>query len=176
MNRSPTRSASPHAAQIERLLAACSEETRLLKEVVQAVSDLRVQIVKNEIGSIEQRVGEHQRLLATIAQHGADRVRALQELAVRFDLKSDDTTVRGLAKTVGGELGQRLNSAADDLQRLGSDVARINRQNAALIVQSADLTREVIQVLTHSDPGGNSYDAGGDRQDAVGRSMIELDG
>ncbi len=60
MNRSPTRAASPHAAQIERLLAVCSDESRLLKDIVQAVSNLRSQIVQNEIGSIEQRVAEHQ--------------------------------------------------------------------------------------------------------------------
>ncbi len=174
--RPPTRHSVPHAAQIDQLLNSLSEESRLLAEVSRLVGDLRARIAKNEITSLEQQIAQHQELIQSLARRGKQRSSALQELAVLFDLKADDITVRGLAKAVGGELGRRLNSAADELHEHGHQIARLNRQNAAMIVQSADLTREVIQVLTNSDPGGNSYDAGGDRQDAVGRSMIELNG
>lgn len=173
MNR-PSK--SPHATAVEALIGKLSDEVRLLSQVEQVVSDLRAAIRRNEIDSLEQRVAQHQQLLTSIAQRATDRVQTLQELAVRFDLKSDEVTVRTLSEAVGGELGQRLNAVADELQTRGREVARVNRLNAAMIVQSADLTREVIQVLTNSDPGGNSYDAGGSRQDAVGRSMVELNG
>lgn len=174
--RTQPRSPTPHFAQIEQLLGALAEEIRLLADVSRITAELRALIVKNEIGSIEQHVAQHQQLLQALAERGTRRTTALQEIAVRFDLKADDITVRGLAQAVGGELGQRLEAAADEINQFGEQIARTNRQNAAMVVQSADLTREVIQVLTNSDPGGNSYNAGGNRHDAVGRSMIELNG
>ena len=176
MNRLASKSSAPHAAAIDQFLKDLAEEAALLQQLVQIVTDLRAQIAKNQIESLEDRIAVHQKVVQQLAQRSTRRVQTLQEIAVRFDLKSDDITIRALSEAIGGELGKRLDAAADELQRHGREIARLNRQNAAMIVQSADLTREVIQVLTNSDPGGNSYDAGGGRQDAVGRSMVELDG
>jgi hypothetical protein len=174
MARIQSRASAP--GPLQPLLAALAEEERNLLEIVRITQEFRRLLAINRTDELEARVRDYERTTNQARALTAQREPLQQEMFERFDLKGDSVTLRDLAARVGGEQGRQLTEICERLRSHGDEIARANRHNSAIVVLSADLSKEVIQALTHTKPGGDSYGAGGERQDALNGSMIELNG
>lgn len=162
--------------QWSQLLTNLGEEERQLGEVVRIVREFRRLLTLNQLEEFEARVSQYGQTMAACQSLRTERTCLLQEIADQFDLKGDRVSLRAISEVVGGDEGQQLQAVCDRLKQLGEEAAKFNLHNAAIVVQSTGIARDVLQRLTNSESGGDCYDAEGSRQDGVSGSMISLDG
>ena len=84
--------------------------------------------------------------------------------------------MQNVAEALPRKEAEQLMHSRDRMRRLSEQVVRINNQNAAMVQQSVELTRQVLAALTTDGTGGNSYTATGTKQDAVGHSIFDVGG
>lgn len=88
------------------------------------------------------------------------------ELAVRLSIPSNEITLSRLEDHVSLESRATLMATRKRLQEMSDELARLNRQNGAMIQQTLDLTERIVGQLTGGGPHFSGYNAHGESEAA----------
>ena len=162
---------------VKALIQNLEQEESVLNQTLDALLESRKALVDNDLDNFSRSL-ENQTAIANQADESrVKRSQILQDLAISLDKDAESLTLQTVAEALPAPECEWLMSCRDRLSKLTSEAQRLNGQNAVMVHQSVELTRQILTELTRDGVGGgDSYDATGARQDATGRSIIELGG
>jgi hypothetical protein len=160
----------------QRVQRHLSDEEQTLVAVLEAVQQLH--------HSLRHLDGE---ALATALQNESAALRAAEgmqsrrqqirmEAASELGVSPEDFTLGLLATRTTGELQASIVASRQTLTEMSAEMDRLNRQNAAMIQQSMSLMRGIVGRLTGTAASGESYNAGGAREEAHVGSLMQWGG
>lgn len=98
------------------------------------------------------------------------------EMSHALGLPADELTLTVLASHTSGPLRDLIVETRRRLSQMAAETNRLNRQNAAMIKQALVLVRGIVGKLTRTAGIGESYNAGGVREEAHVGSLLEWGG
>lgn len=155
-----------HLGDEERTLIAVLESVRALHQTLRELDgESLAQALQNEMDAL--RVAEG-------IQKQRKRIRA--EAASELGVSPQELTLGRLAQNTTGDVRSSIVESREKLATMASEMDRLNRQNAAMIQQSLLLMRGIVGRLTGTAAPGESYNAGGGREEAHVGSIIQWGG
>lgn len=181
-------SASPPFSTLAgRLQVHLECEVQTLQEAVTTLAAVRHALLGSDSATLTEAL-EQQALAVQNSEAARARQRQLtQEIAETFDKSSQtDRASHGGAVQLGAvqmlgphlppEQAAVLGDLRTQLLQLTATAQKLNRQNASLLVQSAELNREILATLTAASSSCDGYAADGSRDSVLGQSIIEVGG
>lgn len=104
------------------------------------------------------------------------RLRVRTDVAVELGVPLDEFTLSMLSRHTTGDLHSSIVASRQKLATIAAEMDKLNRQNAAMIYQSLTLMRGIVGRLTNAAGSGESYNAGGVREEAHIGSLMQWGG
>ncbi len=163
-------------ALAERVKQHLNDEERTLIAVLDAVRDLHQSLRQLDGEALAQALQSETTALrkAEILQPQRQRIR--DDAARELGLAPQDFTLGVLVHNTTGSLHATVAESRQKLTEMSVEMDRLNRQNAAMIQQSLMLIRGIVGRLTRTAGSGESYNAGGIREEAHVGSLVEWGG
>ncbi|MBI5756899.1 MAG: flagellar export chaperone FlgN, partial [Planctomycetales bacterium] len=98
------------------------------------------------------------------------------ELAVELRVPPEHVTLQALYECTTGEPSAEIRRFRRRFAEISAEVSRLNRQNAAIIRQSLDVTTAILGQLTGTTPDAESYNAAGARDETRFGSVVQWGG
>lgn len=160
----------------ERVTQHLNDEERNLVAVLDAVRDLHQSLRELDGEALAQALQSETIALrdAEILQPQRKQIR--DEAARELGLTSQEFTLGVLVQKTTGSLRATVAESRQKLTEMSVELDRLNRQNAAMIQQSLMLIRGIVSRLTRTAGSGESYNAGGIREEAHVGSLVQWGG
>ncbi|TXT27399.1 MAG: hypothetical protein FD138_2756 [Planctomycetota bacterium] len=158
MNSTAITDSTDHDA---RIISHLRDEEQTLAILLVAVREIR-QALLNRDG---ERLTQALEAEADSFQMGEvmrdKRATLRQDMAARLHIAPEAVTLSRLERCVSAEASGELEKCRQRLQQMSDELLRLNRQNAAMIQQTLDLTERIVSQLTGGGPHFTSYSATG---------------
>lgn len=163
-------------AMAERVKVHLDDEERSLVAVLEAVRELHRSLRQLDGAALQQAL--HMELAAlTEAKQLQERRQKLRfDAASELGLSPHEFTLGLLARKSGGELQNSVVASRQKLSEMAAEMDRLNRQNHAMADQSTSIIRGIVSHLTGTAGHGESYNAGGARDEAHVGSLVNWGG
>ncbi|MBW3539805.1 MAG: flagellar protein FlgN [Planctomycetes bacterium] len=152
------------------------QEEEVLSDTLVTLRDVRAALLKNDLDRFSRALERQVDITRTTEELREKRARLLQDFARSFDQEGEAITLRSVAEALPERESEWLFDCRDRLLEMAEEAQRLNSQNAAMVHQSVEITRQVLAALTTDGASGESYDSAGARQESVGHSLIEMGG
>lgn len=160
----------------QRILSHLREEEETLSVLLLAVGEIRqalftrdgerlTEALQAEAGSY--RLGEAMRERRTLFR---------EEMAAFLQISPGEITLSRIDSCVPAELRDEVSACRARLQEMSDELLRLNRQNAAMIQQTLQLTERIVSQLTGGGPHFTSYNANGRNEPARVGSVLHWGG
>lgn len=154
------------AAEEVRILSHLENEENVLAIFLSVARELRQALTWRDGERLTQALEAEADSLQMGNELRDKRAAFRAELAVLLSIPSDEVTLSRLMDHVSPESRATLASTRQRLQETSEDLARLNRQNAAMIQQTLDLTERIVGQLTGGGPHFSGYNAHGESEAA----------
>jgi hypothetical protein len=162
MNEKPNGDTPPSADHLVlTCLAHFEQEEAMLAASLQALRELRRQLLRGDLDGLQQALAQQQQAAGSAADLVRRRQLLRQRLAAQLGLPLERTTLRTLAEQATGTLRARLLQARQRLLDMAGEIERLSRGNQALVQQSLDLLQKLLGSLSSQTPGSPRYTATG---------------
>jgi flagellar biosynthesis/type III secretory pathway chaperone len=160
----------------ERVLTHLREEEQTLAVLLLAVGEIRQALFTRDGERLTQalqaeaesyQVGEAMRQRRTLFR---------EEMAASLQIAPEEVTLSRIDSCVPDELRDEVSAGRQRLQDMSDELLRLNRQNAAMIQQTLQLTERIVNQLTGGGPHFTSYNANGHSEPAHVNSVLHWGG
>ena len=149
-----------------RLLAHLREEEQTLAILLVAVREIRQSLITRDGERLTQALQTEADGFEMGQAMRTKRMLFRQEMAARLQIAPEDITLSRLGECASAETRSELAPCRQRLQEMSEELARLNRQNAAMVQQTLNLTARIVGQLTGSEPHFTSYNATGESESA----------
>jgi len=160
----------------QRILSHLHDEEQTLSVLLLAVGEIRQALFTRD----GERLTEALHAEADSYQLGeAMRERRTlfrQEMATLLQIDPEEITLSRIDSCVPIELRDEVAASRHRLQEMSDELLRLNRQNAAMIQQTLQLTERIVSQLTGGGPHFTSYNANGRNEPARVGSVLHWGG
>lgn len=154
------------AADEARILSHLEDEANVLAIFLSVARELRQALTWRDGERLTQAL-ETEADSLQFGQALRDKRAALRdELAKRLQLAPEEVRLSRLTECVSAKSRATLVASRQRLQEMSDELARLNRQNGAMIRQTLDLTERIVGQLTGSGPHFTAYNAHGETEAA----------
>lgn len=165
---------SPEMA--ERVKGHLDDEERSLIAVLDAVRELHQSLRQLDGAALQQALQHESAALMEAEQIQQRRQKLRFDAATELGLPPQEFTLGLLARKSSGELQQSVVASRQKLSEMAAEMDRLNRQNHAMAQQSTSIIRGIVSQLTGTAGHGESYTAGGVRDEAHVGSLVNWGG
>ncbi len=152
--------------QDTRIISHLREEEQTLSVLLVAVREIR-QALMNRDGERLTQALEAEADSFHMGEVMRDKRAILRrEMGSRLNIAPDEVTLSRLDGYVSSESRGELLRCRQRLQEMSEELLRLNRQNAAMIQQTLDLTERIVGQITGGGPHFTSYNATGQSESA----------
>lgn len=177
MTRASTRPSAPPTGVPLALARHLDAEEAAVRDLLKTLRDIRQALLKHDLDGFTAALERQAKAAQAAESLRANRDKLFPELARVMGIAAGQgVTLRQIAERLPEGAAAWVQRRREQLREMALDMDRLNRQNAAMVQQSIELTRQVMGALTRQSPGGTGYDAYGSRQEAVGKSIFDLGG
>jgi hypothetical protein len=165
------------AGDAERqLLIHLDNEKTSLEEMLQAVRGVHTAL-KN-LNDVELRKWlDHEAVILQAAEGVKQRRQELRNLLAReLRIRPDEVTLTRIIDSTEGGLRDEIERKRKTLSEMSIEMNKLNQQNAAMIRQSAELTRGIISRLTGTPQVSGSYNSHGGLDVPPPKSLVQWGG
>ncbi|MBS0203082.1 MAG: flagellar export chaperone FlgN [Planctomycetes bacterium] len=163
-------------ALAERVKRHLTEEERTLIAVLESVRDLHQSLRQLDGEALTLALQNETAALREAEGLQRQRLAFRTETAGAFGLSPHEVTLSALATKTSGALQASVVETRQKLADMSEEMDRLNRQNAAMIQQSLLLMRGIVGHLTGTTFSGESYNAGGAREEAHVGPLVQWGG
>ncbi len=163
-------------AMAERVKVHLDAEERSLIAVLEAVRELHRSLRQLDGAALQQALQYELAALMEAKQMQERRQKLRFDAANELGLSPHEFTLGMLAKKTSGELQQSVVASRQKLSEMAAEMDRLNRQNHAMADQSTAIIRGIVSHLTGTAGQGESYTAGGVRDEAHVGSLVNYGG
>ena len=163
-------------AMAERVKVHLDAEERSLIAVLEAVRELHRSLRQLDGAALQQALQYELAALMDAKQMQERRQKLRFDAANELGLSPHEFTLGMLAKKTSGELQQSVVASRQKLSEMAAEMDRLNRQNHAMADQSTAIIRGIVSHLTGTAGQGESYTAGGVRDEAHVGSLVNYGG
>ncbi|MFO1042533.1 MAG: flagellar export chaperone FlgN [Planctomycetaceae bacterium] len=163
-------------AMAERVKVHLDAEERSLIAVLEAVRELHRSLRQLDGAALQQALQYELAALMEARQMQERRQKLRFDAANELGLSPHEFTLGMLAKKSSGELQQSVVASRQKLSEMAAEMDRLNRQNHAMADQSTAIIRGIVSHLTGTAGQGESYTAGGVRDEAHVGSLVNYGG
>lgn len=159
--------------QAARLMDHLREEEATLSLLLDAVHAVHDALLARDGDRLAQALDSESQALR-IGELMRERRRVLQTaIATANGIAPDDVTLGWITANVGADASVEATCCRNHLVEMSAELARLNRQNSAMIRQSLDLSRSILNQLI--GPHFESYNASGQLETSAG-SVVQWGG
>ena len=160
----------------DRVLAHLREEEQTLAVLLLAVGEIRQALFTRDGERLTQalqaetdsyQLGEVMRERRTLFR---------EEMANLLQIAPEEITLSRIDSCVPDEARPEVAACRQRLQEMSDELLRLNRQNAAMIQQTLQLTERIVSQLTGGGPHFTSYNANGRNEPARVGSVLHWGG
>ncbi len=152
------------------------QEEATLTETLATLHETRKSLLDNNLKAFTDSVRHQAKAADTAAELRATRTQMMQVLSVSLDIPHAELTLKRIGQELPESAAQWIGQCRQRLRAMAEEAQRVNYQNALMIRQSVDLTRNVLSQLTKDEDSGDTYNSAGAKQDPLGDPLIELGG
>lgn len=163
-------------ALAERVQRHLTEEERTLVAVLESVRELHHSLRQLDGDALALALQSETAALREAEGLQRQRQQFRSETASALGLAPQDVTLGALAAKTSGQLQASVVQTRQKLTDMSAEMDRLNRQNAAMIQQSMMLMRGIVGRLTGTVASGESYNAGGVREEAHVGPLVQWGG
>ncbi len=149
-----------------RIIAHLREEEQTLAVLLVAVREIRLALLNRDGERLTQALQAEVDSFQMGELMRGKRAALRQQLAERLQESAEEITLSSLERVVSAETRGELAKCRQRLQEMSDELMRLNRQNAAMIQQTLDLTERIVGQLTGSGPHFTSYNSTGQTESA----------
>lgn len=149
-----------------RVIAHLREEEQTLAVLLVAVREIRHALLNRDGERLTQALQAEVDSFQMGELMRDKRAALRQQLAERLHESAEEITLSSLERVVSAETRGELAKCRQRLQEMSDELLRLNRQNAAMIQQTLDLTERIVGQLTGNGPHFTSYNATGQSESA----------
>lgn len=164
------------AGMAERVKAHLGDEERSLVAVLDAVRELHQSLRQLDSAALQQALQREAAALTNAELLQQRRKKLRLDGATELGLPPREFTLGLLARTSTGELHQAITASRQKLSEMAAEMDRLNRQNHAMAQQSVAIYRGIVGRLTGAAGQGESYNAGGARDEAHVGPLVQWGG
>ena len=149
-----------------RIIAHLREEEQTLAVLLVAVREIRHALLNRDGERLTQALQSEADSFQMGELMRDKRNKLRQQLAEWLPAAAEDVTLSSLERAVSAETRGELAKCRQRLQEMSDELLRLNRQNAAMIQQTLELTARIVGQLTGGGPHFTSYNAIGQSESA----------
>jgi len=181
MTTENSNSPNSHEARIagpvaDHLLAHLHDEEASLSAMLQAVRDVHGALRHLNDDKLRQAIEEEARVLRAAEGLQPRRCQLRSDLSDVLGVPAEEITLCRILSATTGSLRETVERFRQSLAEMAAEMNRLNRQNAAMIRQSLSITKGIIGRLTGTAAVGESYNAGGGKEEAHMGSLVQWGG
>ena len=174
---SKTVDAVPLSGQMtERVLQHLREEEAALVGMLESVQAVRQSLISRDDEALTKSLAQEGQHLQRAEEIRERRQHLRGEIAAELGISAEHVTLHKLCECTLGELCADITRFRQRLAEMSAEVSRLNRQNAALIRQSLDITTAILGQLTGTPPDADCYNAAGVREETRFGSVVQWGG
>lgn len=159
-----TTTALPTPASDARIRAHLQDEEQTLAVLLLSVREIRQALIARD-GERLTRALESEADSLQLGEFMREKRTAFRrELAEQLRVAPEEITLSRLDGCVSESSRGELSATRQRLREMSEELARLNRQNAAMIQQTLDLTERIVGQLTGNGPHFTSYNAHGESE------------
>ncbi len=146
-------------------LSHLEQEEAMLSATLSSVRDMRSALMKGDLDRLAQSLQRQQHTAHAAVELRKIRTRLKEHLAAALGIPPEDVTLSLLAQHTSATVTQRILSSRGRLAKVASEVDALNRGNAALVRQSAELLHRFLSSLTGRSTQSARYASSGQLED-----------
>ncbi len=146
---------------LEELIRVIGRQVEGYRSLVDLFDAERDAIVQADIDQLNAVIQEKEEALENIRLLERRRIETLDEVARRLELRTEDLTIRRLAKAVPLPFGDRLNRIADESGMVFERVQAASETNRRLCLQALAFVNGSIRLLGQLTAPGHVYRSSG---------------
>ena len=160
----------------EHLLAHLTAEESSLAAMLGAVRSVHQALRHLDDDRLREALESEAQIIAAAGALQQQRGAVREELAAALGVAQQEATLGRVVAATTGALRDSVDRFRKSLAEMSVELEKLNRQNGAMIRQSLALARGIIGRLTGQRAVGDSYDAGGNREEAHVGPMVQWGG
>ncbi len=149
-----------------RIISHLREEEQTLAILLVAVREIRHALMNRDGERLTQALQAEAESFQMGELMRDKRATLRRQLAEQLQMPADEVTLSSLESVVSIGTRGKLAKCRQRLQEMSDELLRLNRQNAAMIQQTLELTERIVGQLTGSGPHFTSYSATGQSESA----------
>jgi hypothetical protein len=161
---------------VDQLLAHLHDEEVSLSAMLQAVRDVHGALQHLNDDRLRQSLEQESQALQGAEDLRQRRCQLRSDLSTAIGVPAEEATLRRIISATSGTLRETVERFRQSLADMAAEMNRLNRQNAAMLRQSISITRGIISRMTGVAAAGESYNAGGARDEAHVGSLVQWGG
>lgn len=159
-----TTTALPTPADDARIHAHLQNEEQSLAVLLLSVREIRQALIARDGERLTRALESEADSLQLGEVMREKRAAFRRELAEQLRIAPEEITLSRLDGCVSEASRGELSATRQRLREMSEELARLNRQNAAMIQQTLDLTERIVGQLTGNGPHFTSYNAHGESE------------
>lgn len=160
----------------ERVLQHLHDEVAALTAMLECVQNVRQALISHDGEALTKSLAQEGQYLQRAEEVRERRQHLRDEIAVELGILPEHVTLHKLCECTTGESCAEITRYRQRLAEMTAEANRLNRQNAALIRQSLDITKAIIGQLTGSAPDADCYNSAGVREETRFGSVVQWGG
>lgn len=156
-------------ALVHELATVVKQQVEELRELEAVLRTQQSAVAGRDVEAILSTLADQTGRLESLRRSDAERARVLALLGAALGLQPGPQTLRQLAATVGGSLGEELLSLSSDGREALAIVSRVNADNRRLIEDSLDFVESMLATLAGRAPAKPTYQESG----VIQRSQLD---
>lgn len=176
MDATPSPTEHQLLEQEALLLAHLRDEEQTLEALIVSVGEVRDALITRDGERLTAALQAEAECLQLGDTMRTKRANFRKELAASLNVAVEQITLSQLSLWVSSECRAELAHFRDRLTEMSAELSRLNRQNAAMIRQSLDLTQRIIGQLTGTGPHFASYNAAGRSENSQTGPVLQWGG
>ncbi len=170
-----TQTINATVAISDRVLSHLREEEQTLAVLLLAVGEIRQALFTRDGERLTQALQAEADSYQIGEAMREKRVTFREEMATLLQIAPEEVTLSRIDRCVPDEARHEVSASRQRLQEMSDELLRLNRQNAAMIQQTLQLTERIVSQLT-GGPHFTSYNANGRNEPAHVSSVLHWGG
>ena len=160
----------------ERVLSHLREEEQTLAVLLLAVGEIRQALFTRDGERLTQALQAEAESYQVGEAMRERRTTFREEMAALLQIVPEEVTLSRIDSCVPDAVRDEVSACRQRLQEMSDELLRLNRQNAAMIQQTLQLTERIVNQLTGGGPHFTSYNANGRNESARVGSVLHWGG
>ncbi len=164
-------------SECDRIAIAClghlQQEEAVLGTTLERLYEIRKAVLHRDLEALSRAMDSEAATDRAAEDLRATRITLRQNIADALQVTAESATLKLLATHASTDIGNQLAVCRDRLAGMAAEAERVNRANAALLRQSADLIDRLLNGLTGTHDNCQRYAGNGNIRASDRRSIFQ---